>query len=158
MASQVKERIQVFSDDQIIAMAKEILLKRVKKISLKPLTSPAVLIDFLTVQLCDKTHEQFGVLFLDNRHNVIDIRELFRGTIDGAAAYPREVLKDALDCGAAAVIFYHNHPSGDVSPSRSDDIITNKLKEALEVVDIRVLDHIVVSASDYYSYAEHGRL
>ncbi|MFW5449968.1 MAG: DNA repair protein RadC [Methylophagaceae bacterium] len=103
-------------------------------------------------------HEVFACLFLDNKHRMISFEELFRGTIDGASIYPREVVKQALSHNAAAVIFAHNHPSGIAEPSQADHAITQRLKSALELVDIRVLDHIVVGDGEIVSFAETGRL
>jgi DNA repair protein RadC len=100
--------------------------------------------EFLMACLRDQTHEVFCGLFLDNRHRVIAFEELFAGTLNGTAVYPREVVKHALRHNAAAVIFAHNHPSGVAEPSRADEVLTARLKEALALVDIRVLDHVVV--------------
>ena len=105
---------------------------------------------------CEES-EQFGAIFLDNRHRVITFEILFSGTIDGASVYPREVVKRALQLNAAAVIFSHNHPSGDTTPSDADKRITDRLKEALGLVDVRVLDHFVVG-QDCTSFAERGLL
>ncbi|MCW8933110.1 MAG: DNA repair protein RadC [Gammaproteobacteria bacterium] len=121
------------------------------------LTSPQETRQFLSSKLRDYTHEVFAVLFLDQRHRVIRFDEMFRGTIDGASVYPREVVKKALEYNAAAVIFAHNHPSGVAEPSQSDERITQRLKEALGLVDIRVLDHFVVG-DDVISFAERGLL
>jgi len=121
------------------------------------LTGPQETRYFLSCQLRDYTHEVFAVLFLDQRHRVIQFEEMFRGTIDGASVYPREVVKKALEHNAAAVIFAHNHPSGVAEPSQSDERITQRLKEALGLVDIRVLDHFVVG-DDVVSFAERGLL
>jgi DNA repair protein RadC len=97
-------------------------------------------------------------LFLDNRHRVIDYRELFRGTIDGASVHPREVVRSALDLNAAAVIFAHNHPSGVAEPSQSDLRITQRLKDALALIDVRVLDHLIIGEGEGTSLAERGLL
>jgi len=121
------------------------------------LTNPNETRQFLSSKLRDYTHEVFAVLFLDQRHRVIQFEEMFRGTIDGASVYPREVVKKALEQNAAAVIFAHNHPSGVAEPSQSDERITQRLKEALSLVDIRVLDHFVVG-DDVVSFAERGLL
>jgi len=121
------------------------------------LTSPQETRQFLSSKLRDYAHEVFAVLFLDQRHRVICFEEMFRGTIDGASVYPREVVKKALEYNAAAVIFAHNHPSGVAEPSQSDERITQRLKEALGLVDIRVLDHFVVG-DDVISFAERGLL
>lgn len=121
------------------------------------LTSPQETRQFLSSKLRDYTHEVFAVLFLDQRHRVIRFEEMFRGTIDGASVYPREVVKKALEYNAAALIFAHNHPSGVAEPSQSDERITQRLKEALGLVDIRVLDHFVVG-DEVVSFAERGLL
>lgn len=103
-------------------------------------------------------HEVFAILMLDNQHQLITVSEMFRGTIDGAAVYPREVAKEVLIHNAAAVVFVHNHPSGVTEPSHADIAITRRLKSALETIEVRVLDHIVVSATGYTSFAERGLL
>jgi DNA repair protein RadC len=108
--------------------------------------------------LRDQAHEVFCGLFLDNRHRVIAFEELFTGTLNGTAVYPREVVKHALRHNAAAVIFAHNHPSGVAEPSRADEVLTARLKEALALVDIRVLDHVVVGDGDMVSFSERGLL
>jgi len=120
------------------------------------LTSPENTRDFLTAQLRSYQHEVFACLFLDNQHRIIEFEELFTGTIDGASIYPREVVKKALSHSAAAVIFAHNHPSGITNPSQADKQITEKLKQALALLDIRVLDHFVIGDGQAYSFAEHG--
>jgi DNA repair protein RadC len=120
------------------------------------LTSPEVTRAYLSAQLRGYSYEVFACLFLDNQHRVIQLDELFRGTIDGASVYPREVVKQALHHNAAAVIFAHNHPSGITEPSQADKQITEKLKKALDLFDIRVLDHFIIGDGDPYSFAEHG--
>jgi DNA repair protein RadC len=104
----------------------------------------------------DLENEVFACLFLDSQHHVIIHEVLFRGTIDAACVYPREVAKRALQVNAAAVIFAHNHPSGILTPSQADRSITDKLKQALNLFDIRALDHFIVSKMGAYSFAEHG--
>jgi len=121
------------------------------------LTSPQETRQYLSLRLRDYSHEVFAVLFLDQRHRVLEFEEMFRGTIDGASVYPREVVKKALHHNAAAVIFAHNHPSGIAEPSQSDERITQRLKDALALVDIRVLDHFVVG-DEVVSFAERGLL
>lgn len=105
---------------------------------------------------CEES-EHFGAIFLDNRHCVITFEVLFTGTIDGASVYPREVVKRALQLNAAAVIFSHNHPSGNTTPSEADKRITDRLREALSLIDVRVLDHFIVG-KDCTSFAERGLL
>lgn len=122
------------------------------------LTSPDITRAYLSAQLRGYSYEVFACLFLDNQHRVIEFEELFRGTIDSASVYPREVAKRALHHNAAAVIFSHNHPSGICEPSTSDKHITDKLKQALNLFDIRVLDHFIVGDGSPYSFAEHGLL
>ncbi|QWF70653.1 DNA repair protein RadC [Methylomonas paludis] len=122
------------------------------------LTSPEITRAYLSAQLRGLSYEVFACLFLDNQHRVIVWEELFRGTIDGASVYPREVAKRALFHHAAAVIFAHNHPSGINEPSQADKQITEKLKQALGLFDIRVLDHFIVGDGNPYSFAEHGLL
>jgi DNA repair protein RadC len=122
------------------------------------LTSPDITRAYLSAQLRSYSFEVFACLFLDNQHRVIQWEELFRGTIDGASVYPREVAKRALFHHAAAVIFAHNHPSGINEPSQADRQITDKLKQALGLFDIRVLDHFIVGDGQPFSFAEHGLL
>jgi len=122
------------------------------------LTSPDITRAYLSAQLRGYSYEVFACLFLDNQHRVIQFEELFRGTIDGASVYPREIAKRALHHNAAAVIFAHNHPSGIAEPSQADQHITDKLKQALALFDIRVLDHFIIGDGRPYSFAEHGLL
>ena len=120
------------------------------------LSSPAGTRQYLHGRLRDRPHEVFACLYLDNQHRVITFDELFRGTIDGASVYPREVVKAALKHNAAAVIFAHNHPSGVAEPSQTDRDLTTRLIKALQLVDIRVLDHCVVGDAEVVSFAERG--
>lgn len=122
------------------------------------LVAPEATRAFLTAQLRDKPYEVFCCLHLDNRHRLIAFEELFRGTIDGASVHPREVVRQALAHNAAAVILAHNHPSGVAEPSQADELITQRLKEALALIDIRVLDHLIVGDSRCLSFAEQGLL
>ena len=118
--------------------------------------SPADTGRFLAARLRDYPYEVFGVLFLDNRHRVLSFNELFRGTIDGTSVYPREVVKEALAVNAAAVILAHNRPSGVAEPSQADERITKRLKSALELVDIRLLDHLIIGDGQATSLASRG--
>jgi DNA repair protein RadC len=118
--------------------------------------SPADSESFLLARLRDRPHEVFGCIYLDNRHRVIRFEELFRGTIDGTSVYPREVVKEALAVNAAAVILAHNHPSGVAEPSQADERITRRIKSALELVDIRLLDHLVIGDGHTTSLASRG--
>jgi DNA repair protein RadC len=123
-----------------------------------PLLNPGHTAQYLRSRLRDYPYEVFAVLFLDNRHRVIAFEELFRGTIDGASVHPREVVRRALALNAAAVILSHNHPSGVAEPSEADQRITTRLREALSLVDVRVLDHLVIGDGGCCSLAERGLL
>ena len=120
--------------------------------------SPADTETFLLARLRDRPHELFCCLYLDNRHRVLRFEELFRGTIDGTSVYPREVVKQALAANAAAVILAHNHPSGVAEPSSADERITTRIRAALELVDIRLLDHLIIGDGISTSLASRGIL
>jgi len=120
------------------------------------LASPKATNDYLSAQLRDLEHEVFCCLYLDKRHRLIHYEELFRGTIDGASVHPREIVKQALRRNAAAVIVAHNHPSGIAEPSQADEFITQRVRDALALVDIRLLDHIIVGDGASVSLAERG--
>lgn len=139
----------------VLEMAKRHLLEQLSRGD--ALCSPSQTREYLTSQLASYPHEVFACLFLDNRNRVISFEKMFFGTIDGASVYPREVVRLALKKNAASVIFAHNHPSGVAEPSHADEQITQRLKQALALVDIRVLDHFVIG--DYVvSFAERGLL
>lgn len=120
--------------------------------------SPGVVRDYLQLQLADRPHEVFAVLFLDAQHRLIRFEEMFRGTLAQTSVYPREVLKQALALNAAAVILTHNHPSGVAEPSRADEHLTQQLSAALALIDVRVLDHVVVGREGSVSFVERGLL
>jgi DNA repair protein RadC len=120
------------------------------------LSNPDDTRNFLMSELSGRDYEVFGCLFLDNKHRVIEFEELFYGTIDGASVYPREVLKKTLQHNAAALILAHNHPSGIAEPSQADIAITQRLKEALNLIDVRILDHLVIGDGYCVSLAEKG--
>ena len=120
--------------------------------------SPADTEAFLVARLRDLPHELFCCLYLDNRHRIIHFEELFRGTIDGTSVYPREVVKQALSVNAAAIILAHNHPSGVAEPSQADERITRRIKAALDLVDIRLLDHLIIGDGAAISLARRGIL
>lgn len=122
------------------------------------LANPRATREFLRMRLRDLPYEVFAVVYLDNRHRVIGFEELFRGTIDGASVHPREIVRHALVRNAAAVILTHNHPSGVAEPSQADELITRRVREALALIDVRVLDHIVVGDAVCESFAERGLL
>ncbi len=124
----------------------------------RALTSPKEVFSHLQALLASYEHEVFALLMLDSRHRVLAFQELFRGTLDGASVYPREVVKIALEYNAAAMILVHNHPSGDPEPSQADRKLTTKLQEALNLVGVRTLDHIVVGQEGCVSLAELGYL
>jgi DNA repair protein RadC len=143
------------TEAELIAQAAAILETRQRG---KALSSPADSREFLRLRLAPLEHEVFAALFLDTRHRVIEFEIMFTGTIDGASVHPREVVKAALRHNAAAIIFSHNHPSGVVDPSRSDESLTRRLKDALGLIDVRVLDHIIVGTEGTMSFAERGLL
>ena len=122
------------------------------------LTSPGAVRDYLRLCLASRPHEVFVVLFLDAQHRVLSDAELFRGTLTQTSVYPREVVKAALAANAAAVIFAHNHPSGVAQPSQADELLTRQLKDALALVEVRVLDHFIVAGGHTLSFAERGLL
>ena len=140
--------------EEIISAARSCLARRVGRGAI--LQSPGATRDFILVELSERSHETFCVLYLDNRHRVIAWQELFRGTIDGASVHPREVVKEALSRSAAACILVHNHPSGVAEASQADQLITQRLREALQLVDIRMLDHLIVADNHCLSFAERG--
>ncbi len=142
--------------DPIVEQALSILSCQVREAN--ALASPDAARDFVRLQLGDRPHEIFAVLFLDVQNRVIEFKELFRGTLTQTSVYPREVVIEALACQAAAVILAHNHPSGTTTPSRADEALTSTLKQALALVDIRVLDHFIVTRYAVLSFAEKGLL
>lgn len=143
----------VCSDD-IVAMANRLIKHKFARG--RAITNPADAAAFLPAQLSGFEHETFWGLFLDNQHRILAFEKLFIGTLASASVYPREVVKRALQLNAAAVIFAHNHPSGTAIPSQSDHEITRKLKDALALVEINVLDHFVVGGDEVTSLAELG--
>lgn len=144
------------TEDEIITMATKLTRKRYRRGS--SFTDPAATRVFLQHNLAHLEHEVFSVIYLDNRHRLLAFEELFRGTINGASVYPREVVKCCLNHNAAAVILAHNHPSGVAEPSECDRTITRKIRDALALVEVRVLDHIVVGGTESVSFAERGWL
>jgi DNA repair protein RadC len=124
----------------------------------QPIRSPADTRDFLLARLRDRPHEVFCCLFLDNRHRVLVFEEMFRGTIDNTTVYPREIVRQALQRNAAAVILAHNHPSGVAEPSEADQLITRRIRNALELIDVRLLDHFVIGDGVCTSLASRGML
>lgn len=144
------------SVDQILAAARQAIDEKIQRGA--SFTSADVVKEYLSAKLAGYENEVFAVLFLDTQHRLIEYVEMFHGTIDGAAIYPREVVKTSLKLNAAAVIFAHNHPSGNPEPSAADRSITQRLKEALALLDVRTLDHIIVGGESTVSFAERGLL
>jgi DNA repair protein RadC len=122
------------------------------------LSDPAAVKEYLQLQLAQRSHEVFAVLFLDAQNKLLTMKEMFHGTLSQTSVYPREVVIAALHHQAAAVVLAHNHPSGSVQPSRADEALTRTLKAALALVDVRVLDHIIVGPGQALSMAEQGLL
>jgi len=145
------------SKNEVIAAAIEFVEEKARYAT-DPLSSPSAMSDMLRLRIGDREREVFCVIYLDSQHRLIEVEELFYGTINAAAIYPREVAKSSLAKNCAAVCFGHNHPSGLAEPSAADKQITQRLKDALALLDIRVLDHIIVSPNDSYSFAENGMM
>lgn len=137
-----------------LALAQELLVEELTSRSV--FDSPKAVADFLKLHFAGQTYESFAVLYLDAQHALIAFEELFRGTLTQTSVYPREVLKQALHHNAAAMILAHNHPSGSTDPSRADELLTQTLRTALAMVDVRVLDHLIVSGGASLSMAERG--
>ncbi|MHB1676802.1 MAG: RadC family protein [Sulfuriferula sp.] len=142
------------TEDAIISEALLILDKRMRQHG-EAMNSPATVKNYLRLKLANLKHEVFCVLYLDNQNRVIEFEEMFRGTLSQASVYPREIVKAALAHNAAAVILSHNHPSGEAEPSRADLALTEVLKNALTLIDVKVLDHMIV-ADTVLSFAERG--
>lgn len=142
-------------DEAILEKAREILRRRVN--TAQVFNSPQLVKDFLQMEAAKHPDcEVFGVLFLDAQHRMISFHEMFRGTLTQTSVYPREVVREALEVGASSVILTHNHPSGCLEPSRADELLTQTLKSALTLIDIKVLDHIITSNAGTLSFAEKG--
>lgn len=144
------------SAEEVLKQARRVLSRKVRRGA--SISSPQAVKDYLSLEIGTREHEVFCVLFLDAQHRVIAFRPMFRGTVTQTSVYPREVIKEALACNAAAVVLAHNHPSGSEEPSRADEFLTQTLKTALALVDVRVLDHLVVTAAGCVSFAERGLL
>ena len=138
--------------EEVLSHARRVLAHRVRRGA--TMSSPQAVKDHLRLEIGTLEHEVFCVLFLDAQHRIIALKQMFRGTVTQTSVYPREVVKEALSLNAAAVILAHNHPSGAVEPSRADEYLTQTLKTALALVDVRVLDHLVVAGADVCSFAE----
>lgn len=151
--SDSKGNYQPASENHIVGAASKITAQRLTG---KTLASPAETAQYLILKLSRLEIEEFHAVFLDNRHRVISLEKLFSGTLNGAAVYPREVIKRALKLNAAAIIFAHNHPSGVAEPSQADEQLTQRLRDALALVEVRVLDHIIIGGDSHVSFAERG--
>lgn len=159
-----KKKAEQFDPAQITETAKRAIYRAAERIAQYELDNAVS----FTSSTSTKAHfvnlyrgreaEIFGVLFLDTAHKKISLVEMFQGTIDGCSVYTREVVKEALRNNAAAVIFFHNHPSGVTTPSRADVQITERLKESLALIDVKVLDHVVIGAADAYSFSENSKI
>jgi DNA repair protein RadC len=142
--------------EDVFACAQAFMARRFRR-GAPVLNAPAQTREFLRMHLGNRDCEMFGIIHVNTRQRLIHVQDLFPGTIDGAVVHPREVVKAALARNAAGVICYHNHPSGVAEPSQADELITRRLREALALVDIRLLDHLIVGET-IYSFAEAGRL
>lgn len=142
------------SEEAILGIAEDILRRRIERLG--TMSSPDQSTAFLRMRLAHLPHEEFHAVWLDNRHRVLTIESVARGIIDSATVHVREVVKSALRWNAAAVVFAHNHPSGDAEPSSADRAITKHLQEALSLVEVRLLDHIVVASGGTVSLAQRG--
>lgn len=144
-------------EDEVIAKALAILERRCKRTG-AILSSPSAVRSFLRLKLGQLEHEVFSVLFLDAKNRVIVYEEMFRGTLTQTSVYPREIVKAALRYNAAAIVAVHPHPSGNPIPSEADLLLTRAIKQALALVDVRLLDHFVVAGIEIHSMAEHGQI
>jgi DNA repair protein RadC len=142
--------------DRIVYRALKILEERIR--SGPVLTSPGAVRDYLRLLLAEREHEVFVCLWLDAQHRLLLAEEIFQGTLTQTSVYPREVVKAALKANAGAVIFAHNHPSGVAQPSQADELITRNLRDALALVDVKVIDHFIVAGAHAIGFAERGLL
>ena len=147
-------RYRPATEGQIVEAARQLVDKRMQRGT--SFRDPNVARTYFRDKLAGMEREVFAAVFLDSRHQLIEFTELFHGTIDGAEVHPREVVRQAIRCNAAAAIVAHNHPSGSVEPSAADRVVTARLKQALCLVDVRLLDHIIVGGSQTLAMAERG--
>jgi DNA repair protein RadC len=143
-------------EEEVLQQAKELLSQRVRRG--ESISSSGALRDYLRLQLGALEHEVFAVVFLDARHRLLALKEMFRGTVSQASVYPREIAKEALALGASAVILAHNHPSGSLEPSGADRSLTRMLQATLELIDVRVLDHLIVADAEVVSFLDRRLL
>ena len=154
MVRDAQGRYLLATAEQILEAARQAIERKMQRGT--SFTSPAAVKEYLRAKLAGFEHEVFAVLFMDTQHRLIEYREMFHGTIDSAEVHPREVVKEALRLNAAALVISHNHPSGNPEPSAADRVLTKRLREALSMVDVRVLDHIIVGGTKTTSFAERG--
>ena len=154
MVRDAQGRYLLATAEQILEAARQAIERKMQRGT--SFTSPAAVKEYLCAKLAGFEHEVFAVLFMDTQHRLIEYREMFHGTIDSAEVHPREVVKEALRLNAAALVISHNHPSGNPEPSAADRVLTKRLREALSMVDVRVLDHIIVGGTKTTSFAERG--
>jgi DNA repair protein RadC len=145
------------TDTQFIEAAIGLLEARFDR-SRPVIAKPEASVSYLRLKLAPLDYEVFGVVLLNNRHRVVSFEAMFRGTIDNCTVHPREVVKLALQNSAVALLIFHNHPGGKAEPSRADEQLTRQLQTALSLIDVRILDHIIVTLTGYYSFAESGLL
>ena len=143
-------------EQAVIRRALEILESRLRTDPGPYIETPAAAVEYFKLTLAAEPAEVFAVAFLDTRHRLIEIREMFRGTVDGASVFPREIVRAVIETNAAAVVMAHQHPSGNPEPSEADRSITLKLGKALALIDVRVLDHVVIGGMEHVSLAERG--
>jgi len=141
---------------EVFQAAQQLLVGQIRHTDV--MTSPGVVRDYLRMRLSALAYEMFAVVHLDQQNRVIEYVEMFRGTVAQTSVYPREVVREAMQRNSAAVMLVHNHPSGSAQPSRADEMLTQTLKQALALVDVRVLDHLVVAGTEIVSFAEKGLL
>ena len=146
--------MHIYQPHPVVQQALELLACEIRQAD--AFHSPEAVKDFLRLKLGGRPHEVFALLLLDSQNRVISFEEMFRGTLNQTSVYPREVVLEALKQNAAAVILCHNHPSGSCNPSRADETLTQTLKAALALVDVRVLDHMIVTRGGCLSFAEQG--
>jgi DNA repair protein RadC len=151
-----KGEYRLATSEEVLNAARQVIGRRVRRGT--SMSSPQLVRDFLRTKLAELPHEVFVALLLDAQNRLVQYLELFRGTLAQTSVYPREVVKAALAHNAAAMILAHNHPSGVAEPSRADELLTQTLKQALALVDVRVLDHFIVAGADTLSFAERGLL
>lgn len=154
MGSHSQQTFIYSTAEEIIDAAKSIMESMM--VQRDAFTNPNIVKDYLRARIGNFEHEVFTVMFLDNQNRLIKAEDMFRGTIDGASVYPREVAKAALKNNASALVIAHNHPSGLLEPSAADQRITQRLIAAMELLDVRILDHVIVSAEGAMSFAERG--